>query len=94
MMSASWSKQVSTREKPVGACTACGAAVYRATLIGDPCGHMVGGRPCRGVNGSRMNDSDWTACDGCAGSGSVGASQWQRQCDRCDGVGWLATSRF
>lgn len=74
-----------SQEKPCAVCTKCGAVTYALNLINGPCGRTVGGKRCRGVNGSRLNATDWAECDVCAGSGRISESR----CHRCDGVGWL-----
>jgi DnaJ-class molecular chaperone len=72
-----------SREKPVAVCTVCGAVSYGLNLYG-PCGRMVGGKRCRGVKRSRLNEADWAQCEACGGSGRVTGSK----CETCDGVGW------
>jgi DnaJ-class molecular chaperone len=77
------------REKPIAVCTKCGAMSYVGTLIGGSCGRTVGGKRCRGVNRSALNETDWAPCDRCAGSGLVLSSR----CDDCRGAGWLFVRR-
>ncbi len=74
-----------SQQKPCAVCTDCGHVSYSLNLINGPCGRTVGGKRCRGVNGSRLNTDDWAECDGCAGSGCANGSR----CVRCDGAGWM-----
>jgi hypothetical protein len=48
-----------SQSKPVAVCSVCGTVSYNATLINGPCGRLVGGKRCRGVNGSALNENDW-----------------------------------
>ena len=74
-----------TQAQPVAVCTVCRAISYSMTGINGPCGRTVGGRRCRGVNGSALNENDWAVCDQCTGTGSVDNSR----CQYCSGAGWL-----
>lgn len=56
------------QQKPCAVCTVCGQVSYSLNLINGPCGWTVGGRRCRGVNGSRLNTGDWAECEGCSGT--------------------------
>ena len=63
------SKQMSL-ERPVAVCTLCGAVSYNAMLIDGVCGRSRGDlKHCRGVYRSALNQTDWAACDKCAGPG-------------------------
>ena len=73
------------QQKPCAVCTVCGHVSYSLNLINGPCGRAVGGKRCRGVNGSRLNTNDWAECDKCAGTGHATGSR----CVRCEGAGWL-----
>lgn len=75
--------------RPCAVCTRCGRVSYSMNLINGPCGHMVGGKRCRGVNGSRLNTDDWAECENCAGSGRTDESQ----CANCAGRGWIEMPR-
>ena len=57
-------------ERPVAVCTLCGAVSYNAMLIDGVCGRSRGDlKHCRGVYRSALNQTDWAACDKCAGPG-------------------------
>ena len=81
---------VEHRQKPVAFCNRCGAVSYSATVINGNCGRMVGGKKCKGVNASALNENDWTECPVCKGFGTNGG----KSCEPCQGSGWVATRAF
>ena|ERR1700722_15036439 len=64
-----------SRPKPVTSCTACGRPGHYIELGNDRCGHMVGGKQCKGTNQSATQQNDWIKCAECHAEGYTGISQ-------------------
>jgi len=69
---------------PVAVCTVCGEFSYRVETINNQCASQHGGKRCRGVFGSAINDDDWQECPSCHGAETIDG----KPCAHCAGVGW------
>jgi hypothetical protein len=74
-----------TEEPPVAICTVCGDTTYQLERIDSRCGRKPGGKRCKGIYGSALNNGDWAKCIACDGVGRFGNAG---SCSLCQGTGW------
>lgn len=75
---------MATETPPVGVCTRCGDITYALDRINGSCGRQPGGKRCKGIYGSALNNDDWAKCDVCDGAGTVSGAT----CPTCQRTGW------
>ena len=76
---------MSTELPPVAVCTRCGDITYNVAAINRSCGRQPGGKRCKGVYGSALNNDDWAKCSACNGTGLDGTGA---TCVVCQRTGW------